>query len=95
MAPLPGESTTASPPSSIFFLLLLQDPTHGLSHRTCSQAMPYAWLSLPFDQNPWIEQAMVDSLENALAIVGQDYINGRQSGRSVSGEQDAGGAAEA
>lgn len=57
--------------------------------------MPYAWLSLPFDQNPWIEQAMVDSLENALAIVGQDYINGRQSGRSVSGEQDAGGAAEA
>ncbi|PWN30361.1 hypothetical protein BDZ90DRAFT_229381 [Jaminaea rosea] len=95
MAPLPGESATASPPSSIFFLVLLQDPTHGLSHRTCSQAMPYAWLSLPFDQNPWIEQAMVDSLENALAIVGQDYINGRQSGRSVSGEQDAGGAAEA
>lgn len=100
LAPLPGDgaSTPSSSASSssqqqVYFLVLLQDPTHGLSHRTCSQAMPHAWLSLPFDENPWIEQAMVDSLENALAIVAQDYINGRQSGRSVSVEQEGQAAA--
>lgn len=68
----------------VYFLILLQDPSHGLSHKTCSQAMPHEWLSLPFDENTWIEQSMVDVLEGSLSIVGQDYVNGRQSGRTRS-----------
>ncbi|PWN22735.1 hypothetical protein BCV69DRAFT_280340 [Microstroma glucosiphilum] len=89
----PSQSSSTSPSSSadqlyVSFLLLLQDPSHGLSHRTCSQCFPVSWLSQSFEQNPWIEQAMVDILDGALGIIGQDYINGRQSGRSRSAEKD-------
>lgn len=27
----------------LFFMIMLQDPSHGLSHRTMSQAVPKAW----------------------------------------------------
>ncbi|CAO1618745.1 unnamed protein product [Jaminaea pallidilutea] len=99
IAPLPGQagpsgsgsgsgsgSATPTPREAkqVYFLILLQDPSHGLSHKTCSQAMPHEWLSLPFDENTWIEQSMVDVLEGSLSIVGQDYVNGRQSGRTRS-----------
>jgi hypothetical protein len=45
-------------------------------------------VSQSFEQNPWIEQAMVDILDGALGIIGQDYISGRQSGQSRSVEKD-------
>lgn len=45
-APLPGlegsdDSSTHS--QSLFFIILLQDPQHGLSHKTVSQAVPTSW----------------------------------------------------
>lgn len=51
LAELPGEtsdeqtsSTAGSEPcKSLFFLVLLRDPQHGLSHKTISQAVPTSW----------------------------------------------------
>lgn len=44
-APIPGvdESDDAAHSQSLFFLILLQDPQHGLSHKTVSQAVPTSW----------------------------------------------------
>lgn len=43
-----ANQASSSPSSSadqlyVSFLLLLQDPSHGLSHRTCSQCFPVSW----------------------------------------------------
>lgn len=76
--------TSSRSQEHVHFLILLQDPTHGLSHRSVSQSVPSSWLSLSFDDNPWIEQSLVDALEGALSVTAQEYINGRQSGRSRS-----------
>lgn len=45
LADLPGESVEAGSESakSLFFLVLLRDPQHGLSHKTISQAVPTSW----------------------------------------------------
>lgn len=41
LADLPGEEAEAN--KSLFFLVLLRDPQHGLSHKTVSQAVPTSW----------------------------------------------------
>lgn len=66
----------------LYFLVLLQDPNHGLTHRSVSQSLPAIWLSMKFEENSWIEHAMVDALEGALGVAAQGYVNGRQSGSS-------------
>ncbi|CAO1620291.1 unnamed protein product [Parajaminaea phylloscopi] len=78
-----GASDTSSQ-DCIYFLVLLQDPSHGLSHRSISQSVPASWLTLNFEDNPWIEQSLVDALEGALSVVAQAYVDGRQSGSSRS-----------
>ncbi len=42
LADLPGETETDAA-KSLFFLILLRDPQHGLSHKTVSQAVPTSW----------------------------------------------------
>ncbi|PWN51544.1 hypothetical protein IE53DRAFT_386080 [Violaceomyces palustris] len=69
----------------LFFLIMLKDPSHGLSHTTMSQALPSTWLDVPFEENLWVEDAMVDILSGALNVIGQDYVQGRMSGRSRKG----------
>ncbi|SPO23147.1 uncharacterized protein UTRI_01825 [Ustilago trichophora] len=72
---------------NLFFLVLLRDPQHGLSHKTVSQAVPTSWLDVPFEENQWVEESLVDVLSNALSIVGQDYVQGRMSGRTKSSKE--------
>ena len=44
LADLPGEAEEpAESNKSLFFLVLLRDPQHGLSHKTVSQAVPTSW----------------------------------------------------
>ncbi|WFD45113.1 hypothetical protein MPSI1_003790 [Malassezia psittaci] len=62
---------------SVAFLVWWVDPTYRLSHTTLSQAIPGWWLSIPVEQNAWVEQAMCDALEGAMAIVAQDYVQTR------------------
>lgn len=61
--------------------------THSLTKLT--YCPPLHTVSESFEDNPWIEQALVDVLEGALSVIGQDYINGRQTGkrRSVQSEE--------
>jgi hypothetical protein len=66
----------------LFFLLVLVDPSNSLRHETLTQAIPAGWLDIPFEENEWVEQEMVDVIRKGVEILGQEYISGRQSGRS-------------
>ncbi|EST07617.1 Maintenance of telomere capping protein 1, Mtc1 [Kalmanozyma brasiliensis GHG001] len=89
LAGLPGadDAEGEDKEKSLFFLVLLRDPQHGLSHKTVSQAVPTSWLDVAFEENEWVEESLVDVLSNALTIVGQDYVQGRMSGRTKSSKE--------
>ncbi|GAA5908773.1 uncharacterized protein JCM6883_004164 [Sporobolomyces salmoneus] len=80
LSPLPSVPSSLSsggPSSQLSFLLLLLDPTHSLTHYTSSQPLPSQWLDIPFEENEWVEEFMVDSIRGAVEVVGQEYITGR------------------
>lgn len=66
----------------LFFLFFLIDPSNQLYHQTLSQAMPAAWIDIPFEENEWVEEEMVQIIRKGVEIIGQEYVSGRQSGRS-------------
>lgn len=75
LAPLPylprPSSTTNSDdkdsnPKALFFLLLLRDPTHNLAHESLSQSIPAAWLDIPFEENEWVEDVMVEVIRRSV-----------------------------
>ncbi|PWN98635.1 hypothetical protein FA09DRAFT_360340 [Tilletiopsis washingtonensis] len=86
LAPLPfGAEPTASSSAAaeqFSFIVMLHDPTHACTHETLSQSVPAAWLQIPFEENAWVEQALVDVLQGALSAIGQDYVYARQTGRT-------------
>lgn len=86
IAPLPSmptalttsrQTTTTPVGQQLYFLLVLIDPTHSLSHYTVSQPIPASWLEIPFEENEWVEEFMVDTIRGATEVVGQEYIAGR------------------
>jgi hypothetical protein len=88
---LPSTSTAEGQPSGtpgassdeqyLFFILLLRDPTNELVHRTLSQSMPSKWLDIPFEENEWVEDIMVDVIRRGVEILGEEYVKGRMHGR--------------
>ncbi|GAA96652.1 uncharacterized protein L969DRAFT_90566 [Mixia osmundae IAM 14324] len=85
LAPLPfsadGEAQSKEE-SHLYFILLLKDPTNDLVHKTLTQTMPAHWLDIPFEENEWVEDNMVEVIRRGVDIIGQEYVNGRMSGRS-------------
>lgn len=95
LAPLPfslpasskAEASQATTPGGnagdqyLFFILLLRDPTNELVHRTLTQSMPSKWLDIPFEENEWVEDIMVDVIRRGVEIVGEEYVKGRMHGR--------------
>jgi hypothetical protein len=80
-----GTAAAAAPEEEekyLFFLLILVDPSNSLRHETLTQALPANWLDIPFEENEWVEQEMVDVIRKGAEVIGQEYISGRQSGRS-------------
>ena len=81
LAPLPFHPGPTTPGSkdghALFFLLLLKDPGHNLSHSSISQSIPAPWLDIPFEENEWVEDVMVDVIRRSTEIVGQEYVSGR------------------
>ena len=65
----------------LFFILLLRDPTNSLIHRTLTQSIPGQWLDIPFEENEWVEDIMVDVIRRGVEIIGEEYIKGRMHGR--------------
>lgn len=59
LADLPGDAPgeggeVGEANKSLFFLVLLKDPQHGLSHKTVSQAVPTSWRKyFSLDSHPW------------------------------------------
>ncbi|PWN37827.1 uncharacterized protein FA14DRAFT_142409 [Meira miltonrushii] len=82
---LPGLKTnTLSADSSthLYICIILRDPTNNLSHRTVSQPLPKPYALLPFDQHPWAEELLSESLQNALGSVGLEYVRSRMQAQS-------------
>ncbi|GAA6035026.1 hypothetical protein JCM8097_002149 [Rhodosporidiobolus ruineniae] len=76
-------STTPDAHKVLFFLLLLRDPTHNLIHSSVSQSMPSGWLEIPFEENEWVEDAMVENIRRAVETIGQEYLTHRMRAQSV------------
>lgn len=57
--------------------MLLRDPTHKLVHSSVSQSMPASWLEIPFEENEWVEDVMVDVIRRSVEVIGQEYISHR------------------
>lgn len=76
LAPLPFHPTPAPTGTkeghALFFLLLLKDPGHSLSHASISQSIPGPWLDIPFEENEWVEDVMVEVIRRGVEIVGQE-----------------------
>ncbi|KAI9273079.1 hypothetical protein BDA99DRAFT_283695 [Phascolomyces articulosus] len=64
----------------VVFVLLLVDPTHQLNFKTYSQSMPLTWLDIPFEENEWVEDKMVEAIRLSVTTVAQDYVYTRMTG---------------
>ncbi|KAG0221798.1 hypothetical protein B0O80DRAFT_233193 [Mortierella sp. GBAus27b] len=64
----------------VSFVLVLHDPTHKLEFESCSQSMPAQWLLIPYEENEWVEDRMVDCIRLAVGVVAQDYVWTRMKG---------------
>jgi hypothetical protein len=62
---------------------MLQDPTNALSHRTISQPIPKAFIDLDFEEHPWVEDLLSESIQCALQNIALEYIQGRNLGTSL------------
>lgn len=73
--------TASSDDPHLYFILLLRDPTNELVHKSLTQSMPSKWLDIPFEENEWVEDIMVDVIRRGVEIVGEEYVKGRMHGR--------------
>lgn len=74
-------TTRTSDDLHLYFVMILRDPTNELVHKTLSQSMPSKWLDIPFEENEWVEDIMVDVIRRGVEIIGEEYIKGRMHGR--------------
>lgn len=70
-------TTASAAPQHLYFLLLLYDPSHSLRHSTITQAVPSQWMDIPYEENEWVEEALVDVIRKGVEVVGQDYVGRR------------------
>jgi hypothetical protein len=68
--PLPSTADAGASSSRethhLFFVMVLRDPTHALEHHSMSQSMPQSWLAIPFEENEWVEDVMVDIIRRSV-----------------------------
>ncbi|KAG9292243.1 hypothetical protein G9A89_023963 [Geosiphon pyriformis] len=68
------------PDKYLFYVIVLADPTHKLNFKTFSQSLPISWLDIPYEENEWVEEKMVESLKLAVQAIAQDYVWARMTG---------------
>ncbi|CAO3596151.1 unnamed protein product [Absidia cylindrospora] len=73
-------SNDNSIPSQLMYAIVLEDPTNQLSFQTYSQSIPMVWLDIPYEENEWVEDKMVDVLRMAVTTIAQDYVWTRMTG---------------
>lgn len=65
------------------FVILMVDPTNKIKFKTYSQSMPLDWLEIPYEENEWVEDKMVDILRMSVTSIAQDYVWTRMSGATT------------
>ncbi|RUP20059.1 hypothetical protein BC936DRAFT_139274 [Jimgerdemannia flammicorona] len=68
------------PGSHFLYVILLSDPTYDLHQTTFSQSMPASWLDVPYEENEWVEDRMVEAIRLGVQIVAQEYVWTRMKG---------------
>lgn len=72
---LPTNSETSTDPEKyLFYVIVLTDPTHKLTFKTVSQALPVSWLDIPHEENEWVELKMVQAIKLAVKTIAQEYV---------------------
>ncbi|CAG8576011.1 15492_t:CDS:2 [Dentiscutata erythropus] len=64
----------SDPDQYLFYVIVLTDPTHNLTFKTFSQALPVSWLDVPYEENEWVEAKMVSVIKLAVQSIAQDYV---------------------
>ncbi|KAF9104733.1 hypothetical protein BGX27_009971 [Mortierella sp. AM989] len=75
-----GSNITMEKDVFISFVLVLSDPTHKLEFESSSQSLPAQWLLIPYEENEWVEDRMVDCIKLAVGVIAQDYVWTRMKG---------------
>ncbi|KAF9915005.1 hypothetical protein BX616_007115 [Lobosporangium transversale] len=80
-----GETSSKAMDKDTFltFVIVLHDPTHKLNFESCSQSMPAQWLLIPYEENEWVEDRMVDCIRLAVGVIAQDYVWTRMKGDEI------------
>jgi len=76
-------SPVATSASQLFYVILLQDPTHNLAFESFSQSIPISWLDVPYEENEWVEDKMVECIRLAVMSIAQDYVWTRMTGEAM------------
>jgi hypothetical protein len=72
---LPTNSETSTDSEQyLFYVIVLTDPTHKLTFKTVSQALPVSWLDIPHEDNEWVELKMVSTIKLAVKTIAQEYV---------------------
>ncbi|EXX63740.1 hypothetical protein RirG_149570 [Rhizophagus irregularis DAOM 197198w] len=72
---LPTNSETSTDSEKyLFYVIVLTDPTHKLTFKTVSQALPVSWLDIPHEENEWVELKMVQAIKLAVKTIAQEYV---------------------
>ncbi|KAG0349354.1 hypothetical protein BG004_007538 [Podila humilis] len=64
----------------VSYVIVLQDPTHKLEFESVSQSLPAHWLLIPYEENEWVEDRMVECIRLAVGVIAQDYVWTRMKG---------------
>lgn len=91
MAPMDEEDTEQH---QLCFIILMVDPTHHLKFKTYSQSLPLSWLDIPYEENEWVEDKMVDIIRMSVTSIAQDYVWTRMSGNATVPAAEAAAAKE-
>lgn len=81
--PASSEEKTLEKDMFISYVIVLQDPTHKLEFESCSQSVPAHWLLIPYEENEWVEDRMVDCIRLAVGVIAQDYVWTRMKGDEI------------
>ncbi|KAI8082253.1 maintenance of telomere capping protein 1 [Thamnidium elegans] len=77
MSPIDEDDTETH---QLSFIIMMVDPTHNLKFKTYSQSLPLHWLDIPYEENEWVEDKMVDIIRMSVTSIAQDYVWTRMSG---------------
>ncbi|KAI8891218.1 hypothetical protein K501DRAFT_167070 [Backusella circina FSU 941] len=80
---LPPIDETDTETHQLSFIILMVDPNNKLKFKTCSQSMALSWLDIPYEENEWVEDKMVDIIRMSVTSIAQDYVWTRMSGVSI------------